>query len=126
MRETGDWEAWIAFFLRGIAETADQSVVTAQKMLRLFADDRVRIEALGRPAASALRLHGLLQQRPLVGVPAAAAQLKLSQPTILAALGHLQRLGVVREATGKRRNRLFVYTAYMALLSEGTEPLPRQ
>jgi Fic family protein len=125
VRERGDWEAWLEFFLRGVTETGRQGIQTVQSLLRLFGNDRARIEQLGRPAATALRLHQFLQRRALTTIQDASRQLGLSQPTVTSALGHLQALGVVRETTGRQRGRVFVYGAFLDLLSEGTDPLPR-
>jgi Fic family protein len=123
VRERGAWEAWLEFFLAGVIETANQAAETARRILALFDGDRRRIEGLGRPAASALRVHQLLQGRPLVTIPGAAKALALSQPTVTKSLEHLGSLGVTREATGRQRGRVFVYDRYLSLLSEGTEPL---
>jgi Fic family protein len=125
VRDHGEWEAWVAFFLRGVTETARQGIQTAQNLLRLFSNDRHRIEQLGRPAATALRLHQFFQRRGLTTIPAASRQLGLSQPTVTSAIVHLQTLGVVRETTGRQRGKVFVYGAFLDLLSEGTDPLPR-
>jgi Fic family protein len=123
VRERGDWEGWLGFFLRGVVATAGQAIASARSVLQLFDRDRARIEQLGRPATTALRVHQLLQRKPLVGIPEASRQLALSQPTVTTALAHLSALGIVHEATGRRRRRAFVYGAYMNLLNEGTEPL---
>jgi Fic family protein len=125
VRLEGDWEAWLEFFLEGIAATAEEATATARQMLALFARDRARIEGIGRAAGSVLRLHQLLQSRPLLSIPAAAEQLQLSPPTVTAVLSHLQRLGLAEEITGRRRKRPFAYREYLDLLSRGTEPLPR-
>ena len=125
VRERGAWEDWLEFFLRGVAETARQGTETAQRLLRLFAQDRERIETLGRAANATLRMHQLLQRRVLTPIPHAAKRLGLSQPTVTSALMHLQDLGIVRESTGRQRGRIFVYGAFLDLLSEGTDPLPR-
>ncbi len=100
VRECGEWEAWIEFFLRGVTETARQGIQTAQSLLRLFGNDRGRIEQLGRPTATALRLHQFLQRRGLTTIPFASRHLGLSQPTVTSAIAHLQALGIVRETTG--------------------------
>ena len=123
VREQGDWEAWLEFFLTGIKETSDQATETARQILALFEKDRIRIESLGRPAASALRLHQYLQTRPLTTVPAAVSELSLSPPTVRKSVGHLVELGIVRETTGRQRGRLFVYDGYLGILNQGTEPL---
>src|SRR5450432_2357605 len=62
VRDRGDWETWVEFFLTGVAETADEAVGTARQLLTLFDEDRVRIRAMGRSAASMLRVHDLLQR----------------------------------------------------------------
>ena len=61
----------------------------------------------------------------MVTIQAVSKELELSLPTVGKALGLLEKLGVVRETTGKQRNRLFEYSEYLALLDKGTEPLPR-
>ena len=124
VRESGTWEDWVEFFLRGVSETARQGAQTAQNLLRLFGNDHARIEALGRPASTALRLHQLLQRRPLTTIQDASRQLGLSLPTVTSALSHLRTLGIVRETTGRQRGRIFVYGAFLDVLSEGTDPLP--
>jgi Fic family protein len=123
VRDRGDWETWIEFFLIGVIETANEAVETARQLLTLFEEDRVRIRALGRPSASMLRVHDLLQRQPILGMLPASKQLKVSHPTVMKALTHLQDLGIVREITGRRRNRLFAYSRYMDILNRGTEAL---
>jgi Fic family protein len=123
VRTEGAWEAWLEFFLRGVIETTEQATRAAERILALLRDDRARIEELGRPAASALRLHHALQERVILSIPRAAAQLGVTQPTVTTALKHLLQLGIVREMTGRRRNKLYVYDAYLKILSEGTEPI---
>ena len=125
VREEGDWESWLRFFLMGVWETAEQAAGTGQRLYQLFEQDRRRIEALGRPAVSSLRLHQLLQEQVMVSIAQAAARLELSIPTVTTSLRHLVHLGVVRELTGRQRDRQFVYDHYLAILSEGTEPLSR-
>ena len=123
VRETGDWERWLDFFLTGVVETSVQAAETARRILTLFEADRRSIETLGRPASSALRVHQLLQNKPLITIPQAAHALALSRPTVASSLAHLEQAGIVREATGRRRGRAFVYDRYLGLLNEGTEPL---
>ena len=95
----------------------------ARGILALLEADRQMIEAVGRPATSALRLHRQFQLTPWMSIASATAALKLSQPTIAAALRILTEVGIVRELTGRQRDRVFVYHRYLALLNEGTEPL---
>ena len=122
VRRTGDWEAWMAFFLTGVKETSEQAVSTARRILALLDTDRQKIEALGRPAASVLRVFLHAQTNPILSIQTTAQKVGISFPTVTASVNHLQRLGVLREVTGKQRRRLFVYEDYLEILSEGTEP----
>ena len=123
-RIQGDWEAWLVFFLEGVMETAGQAADTAMELLDLFDRDRRRIEALGRAAGSALRVHQLVQERPFVSIPAAARQLGISRPTVTRSVEHLESLGILEEGTGRRWGRTYAYREYLRILESGTEPLP--
>ena len=123
IRTESDWLSWIEFFLSGVQETSEQACQTARRLLNLFEEDRKKIQELGRPAGSALRVHHYLQTKPLCTVPTAVKALHLTDPTVRSSLGHLIRLGIVRETSGKRRNQVYVYHAYGNILNEGTEPL---
>ena len=125
VRERGDWEAWVAFFLDGVTETATQAVDAARRLITLFENDRNRVTELGRSATSALRVHELLQRSPFLSVASASKALGLSVPTVQKSLDHLLQLGIIRETTGKQRRRLYAYTDYMRILDEGSDPLPR-
>ena len=125
VRKDGDWEGWVRFFMEGVWQTANQAVDAARKILRLFDEDRRRIGTIGRAAGSALRIHEWLQKQPLTSVPKAAKVPGLSFNTATSALQNLEQLGIVREITGKPRNRLYLYDRYLAILDEGAEPLPR-
>ena len=125
VREDGGWERWLAFFLEGIAETSIQASNTAREIIELFDKDRTKIEGLGRPAGSALRVHQLVQRKPITSVPTAATQLRISAPTVRKSIHHLVDLGILREASGKKRGQTFVYDSYLDILTQGTEPLPR-
>ena len=123
VRTDGDWEAWVDFFLRGVIETTEQATNTAKKIMGLFTADRTKVEALGRPAASALRVYDVLQKRVALSIPKAAKQLGISQPTVTSAIVHLVTLGIAQEATGRKRKKLYVYDAYLKILNEGAEPI---
>jgi Fic family protein len=123
VRREGDWENWLDFFLEGVRETADGAVATARRLAAIFQDDRRRIEPAGRRASSALRVHEALKAHPLLSLPAICERTGLSFPAASSAIHLLLERGIARELTGKRRNRLFLYDQYLAILNEGTEPL---
>lgn len=123
VRTQGDWEGWLAFFLDGVAETAQQAVDTAQRLLQLLAADRARIAGLGRRAGTVSQVFEQMARRVVLTVPQVAPTLPMSAPTIRAAIDALVELEIVNELTGQRRNRVFAYQAYLAILSEGAQPL---
>lgn len=121
VRKRGDWEAWLAFFLEGIETTALSAVDTAQKLIDLFHEDRLTISQSGRKAKSALRLHEAFQECPLFTIKQLQIKTKLGSSVIASGIKVLEDIGVVKEITGKRRDRIFVYTEYLNILDEGTE-----
>ena len=125
VRIEGDWESWLLFFLTGVHETANQAVQASRRILELFQNDQVRIETFGRSLATTLRVYKLLQSIPLISIPRASQETAISIPTVTAALTRLEDLGIVREITSKRRDKLYSYEKYIHLLNEGTEPLAR-
>ncbi|MBX6330923.1 MAG: Fic family protein [Gemmatimonadaceae bacterium] len=121
VRREGDWEAWLAFFLEGVRVTAQGAVETAQRLTAMFGDDRRRIDSQGRRAGSAIRVHDALKARPILSLPEISRKTELSFPAASSAMSLLTELGIARELTGRRRDRLFVYDGYLALLNQGTE-----
>jgi Fic family protein len=123
VRAEGDWEAWLDFFLEGVESTASNAVQTAQRLLALFREDADRVQSLGRAAASALRVFNALRERPLVTLNEVHRHTGISFPTATKGMNALVELGIVRELTGQRRNRVFAYDRYLSILNEGIEPL---
>lgn len=123
VRQTGDWEAWLEFFARGVLESAAGAVSTAQRLVARARADELQIAAMPR-AGSATRLHRALQQRPLASATQLSALSGVSIPAVNSALVALSERGIVSEITGRRRRRIFSYTDYLRILAEGTEPLP--
>jgi len=119
VRRDGDWESWLEFFLEGVATTADSAVTTARRLAALFQEDRRRIGEAGRRAGSALRVHESLQARPILSLTSVSERTGLSFPAASSAMQLLVELGIARELTGRRRNRLFVYDEYLAALDPG-------
>lgn len=124
VREHGAWEAWLDFYLTGVADTANQAFDAATRIVDLFKGDRERITTQSDRAGSALRLHDMFQQNPYLTANQLVQKTGLSAPTVNATLADLERLGIVEEITGRKRGRVFSYPQYLAILSEGTAPLP--
>jgi Fic family protein len=123
VRSQGDWEAWVDFFLNGVEHTASSAVEMARRLVELFETDTRRAQDTGRGAANALRVLAALRQRPMLSLKHLCHTSGMTFPTASKAMQRLIEAGVARELTGQRRNRVFVYHAYLAILNEGGEPL---
>lgn len=122
VREDGDWEGWLAFFLEGVAEVSSEATKTAREIVALRETMRTRIsEHLGRRAASALVLLEALFERPIVNVHAVAEMTGLSQPAANALTNALEEEGLLVETTGKKTYRVFRFEPYLRLFSEREE-----
>ena len=116
IRDDGDWEGWLAFFLDGVAQVATEATSTAVRILELREEDRNRISAqLGGRAANALQVHEALFRQPVVTAKFVQSMAHVSQPTASALVRALTEIGLLTELTGKRRNRVFAYRAYLDL-----------
>ncbi len=123
VRRTGDWEAWLDFFLEGVAVTAESAVDTAHRLQGLFQADRERVQSVGKAAANTLRVYRALCARPVASIGDLEGRTGVSYPTAARAVGALEKLGIAREITGQRRGRVYAYKGYLAILNEGTEPV---
>ncbi len=121
VRLTGDWEAWLDFFAEAIIVTATQAVETTQQLLDLSSKDRVKVLGLGRAAASTLQVYRALMEHPIATAGYLVEKTGITPATVNKCLGHLERLGIVRELTAKKRNRMFSYTSYIDIMNRGTE-----
>ncbi len=121
VRLTGNWEAWLDFFAEAVIATATQAVDTARQLIDLAGEHRDKINGLGRAAASALRVHRTLMERPIATAGWLVEKIGITPATINKCLDHLEHLGIVRELTGKKRNRIFSYTGYVEIMNQGTE-----
>ncbi len=124
VRTDGDWERWIDFFAEAVTSAAEQAVQTVVELNALAGQDRQTLQGVGRIAGSALRLHAAFLSKPILTLPEAGKLAKLFPATVSKAVQCLETNGIVRELTGRRRNRVFAYTQYISVLEKGTEPAP--
>ncbi|MDG4898437.1 Fic family protein [Mesorhizobium sp. WSM4976] len=121
VRLEGDWEGWIDFFLDGVATIADEAVASARELFNLVSTDRARLLSADSASVSALRLFEQLPRHPIVTVVSAMKMIDTSKPTATRAIEALAEAGILVETTGKKRDRSFVYGAYMERLRIGTD-----
>jgi len=112
------------FFADAIIHTATQAVETAQHLMRLSVEDSQRVSGLKRISGSAHLIHKAMLERPIASPNWIQEKTQLSPATVNACLRELEKLGLLKEVTGQKRNRIYSYEAYLHIMNEGTE-LPR-
>jgi len=120
VRTGGNWEGWAEFFLECVREAADDGVGAAKRLFALLGDDRRAVAGHRATTVTAVRLFDLLPEHPMVTMPGVIGLLGVTKPTAGKAIDALCRAGVLRETTGKRRDRIYAYGRYLKVLSEDT------
>ena len=116
VRENGDWERWLDFFLDAVIETSKESYEIILTLNSQIQSDREKIATLGRAAASTLAVHQAMLRHPISDTIKLKELTGLANATINSALAHLQGFGIIEETTGNKRNRLFCYNRYIESL----------
>lgn len=120
-RESGDFERWLDFFATAIRVGAEQATTTGLRISTVFREDRTRVREMGRQAPTILLVQEALQAKPLATIATLTQSTGFTTPTVTQALGELQKLGIVRETTGRARGRIFAYVRYLDALNAETE-----
>jgi Fic family protein len=121
VREDGDWEAWLNFFLDGVATISEETVTSARDLFEVVTADRSRVLASEATTLWTVRLFEQLPRQPLLSVATAMRLLKATKPTATRAIEALVKVGVLVETTGRRRDRWFAYQVYLDKLRVGTD-----
>jgi len=121
VRIDGDWEAWLEFFAEAVCITATQAVATSRRLHELTTIDRERLSTLGRAAESAIQIHSALLAHPVATAKLLGDRTGISPATVNKSLANLVRIGIVREITGKKRDRVFCYGGVLDIMNEGLE-----
>lgn len=121
VRETGDWEGWLAFFLEGVAEVADEAVATARRLHAIVADNRQKLLARDDATVFSLRLFELLPEHPILTVSRVIELLECSRPAAGKALRVLESAGILSPLDERKKNRTMVFEDYVDHLRQGTD-----
>lgn len=121
VRSDGDWEGWTAFFLDCVREAADDAVSAAGRLFALLNKDRQALLQLPGVTIPAVRLLDELPSQPIITLPRAMELLETTKPTAAKAIEALRKATVLREITGKQRDRVYAYHGYLELLTQDTE-----
>lgn len=126
VRDSGQWENWLKFFLRGVGEVAEEATTTARKIVQLREQHRKLVtDNLGRSTGRALNLLEHLYRQPVVSVASIGEVCGVTFQGASDIAKQFSSLGVLKETTGQRRHRLFAYARYLALLGESMRPKRR-
>ncbi|MBA2661805.1 MAG: Fic family protein [Bradymonadaceae bacterium] len=121
VRIDGDWDAWLDFFLDGVTTIANEAVATARELFTLVTTDRQRVIHHGGVNLLAVQLFERLPERPIITAPWVVDTFSTTKPTAGRAIEALEATGVLVETTGKKRDRVYAYQAYLDRLRAGTE-----
>ena len=118
IRDEGDWESWIDFFLEGVETTALDAVASANRLVQIMRQDEQKIQNAGKGAGSMLRVLKAMAQKPIGSVRIVREATGLSFPAASNAMQKLVQMGILRELTNKERNRVYSYGAILDVLNE--------
>lgn len=116
VRTDGDWEGWTTFYLECVREAADDGVDVAGQLFELLGKDRRRLAAARRSTVAAIQLLDVLPEHPVVTPSLVSKLLKITAPTARKAVEIAAEAGVLRETSGKQRDRVFAYHKYLQIL----------
>jgi Fic family protein len=124
VRTVGDWEGWTTFFLECVAEAAEDAVNVAGRLFRIVSNDRAALLDSGSATVNAIRLLEAMPEHPVVTLPRAVQLLGVAKPTASKCIEELLKAKILRETTGKQRDRVYVYEAYLTALTDAGNPSP--
>jgi Fic family protein len=125
VRTQGNWEEWLVFFLEGVITIANQATEKIRALMALFERDRKVVEQSRKGSIyqsvavqSNLTVYDYLKKRIAIRIPETAEVCGTTKPTVKRAIEDLQQLGIVTEATGKPRNKVYIYKEYLDILNQ--------
>jgi len=121
VRLNGDWESWLEFFADAIEYTANAAVDTAKQLMQLTQSDTENLQQQGRLSNTLIKLYQALLQQPIATAAWLEKSTELAPATIQSGLQKLEELKLIEELTGKQRDRVYAYKAYIAILNQGNE-----
>ena len=123
VRTSGDWEGWLSYFLEGITVISEESVGLIRSLFKIIEKDRTRYLDSGAATVPGARLFESLAKNPVVTVKSAVRICGTTRPTAAKAVESLCQAGILKESSGRSRDRVYIYHEYLDLLKEETEPI---
>ncbi len=120
VRTHGDWEGWTSFYLQCVRESAEDGVNAARRLFALLGRDRSTVTNHEATTVTAIRLFDFLPEQPIITLPSTMELLATTKPTAGKAIDALCKAGILSETTGRQRDRVYAYNAYLKVLAEDT------
>ncbi len=121
VRNKGNYEQWVKFFLRAVAESAEDAIITVNELHKLHEENYAKLETLGRAKTNVIKLFEYIEQNPIIETRKTADALGLSYNTVASAIKNLDTLGILNKSKGETRSKTFAYVAYLNILKKGTD-----
>lgn len=121
VRASGDYERWIEFFAEALRHSAEVAIETGRRVTKVFQEDRAQLRAVPRQAGTLLMVQEALQGKPMTTIGALKNATGLTVPTVTSAVRELEARGIIKETTGRARDRVFVYRRYLEALAAEEE-----
>jgi Fic family protein len=115
VRAKGDWQSWVKFFLLGVEITAKEAISVAEKLVVLQAD----MEKLIAGQSRGMDLLRVLYRYPIIDSRGAERYMRTTRDTAISWLEKFEGLGILRETTGQKRNRVYRFDRYISILDAG-------
>jgi Fic family protein len=120
VRNSGNYEQWVSFFIRALYQTIDDSLITIEKLIALREKNRSKIMELGRSAKSARQVYDYIEKSPIIDIGKTSNELRLPFTTVSRAVERLCQMDILRLTENVKRNRCFAYEEYLAVLRKDT------
>lgn len=120
VREKGNYEQWIKFFLQAIMESAEDATNTIDELIALHDANVDVISKMGRSAKNAMLVFNYLETNPIIEIRKTAEALDVAFNTVSSAVSRLVDAGILVQTSKVSRNRTFAYEAYLDILRKGT------
>lgn len=124
VRENGDYEQWVKFFIEGIYVSGQSAIETADELIALRNSNLKRLEAekyTKRTHETMIKIFGYLEAHPIIEIGKTAKDLSLSYNTVASAVSRFEALGILSLVNNQDRNKVYSYDDYISILRSGTE-----
>ncbi|MCK4353540.1 Fic family protein [candidate division WOR-3 bacterium] len=121
VRTEGVWEEWIRFFLKGISEISEEATNTAREIIKLKDDLITKLYENSISSIYAVKLIDLLFKNPVIDVKNIVEVLNIHKDTANELVKKFEKIGIIKEITGKQRYKKYIFSDYVEIIKKGTE-----